>query len=809
MIHLSMIEPSSFIPCPCIRRRFSAPGKLASARLTITGLGIYTAYLNGKRLGNEYLSPGFNDYDAYVRCAEMDVSWAMEEENLLEVILTDGWYRGRIGFGDPSDKRWGDSYMLGARLEMRDADGNVSLLETDSTWEAVRSFISFSDIYDGEVRDDTREAGDPVPCRPCALKGELTETFTPPVRVRAAIKPKLLRTPKGENVLDFGQNMAGIVRFHSRLKRGGTIRLQAGEVLQEECFYRDNLRSARAEYLYTSDGVEKDVEMLGTFYGFRYMLVTGPEKVDPDDFTALALSSDLKRTLEVETGHAGINQLMHNALWGQMSNFVDVPTDCPQRDERLGWTADTQVFVNTACYQMDCRDFYAKYMRDMREDQVRYGEGDLPCYSPSLKGAGSHGGAVWADAGTIIPWNIYQQYGDMELLKENYPMMRDYCDYLIRQDEKDGGSHVRFSAFTFGDWVAQDGLTPQSVFGGTEPALIQAVYYMNSLELTEKAAWLTGEKEDALRFGRLSREVRCAVMDEFVTRGGRLAVDTQCAYVLALRYGLYRDLEKMKQGFRSRLRKDFYAIRTGFTGTYQILQVLFDFGMDDVAFRMLLRETFPGWLYCVNLGATTIWERWNSLDEQGRITGTGMNSLNHYAYGSVCEAIYSRVMGLRNLESGWRKAEMAPHVDGRLGHVSITFDSPSGRWKAGWALLQDGQLRVTLEVPEGAEADVRLPDFPGNQPGRTGQGEHEWVYMPKKDYLHPFSEETLIMDLMNSEEACRVLDQFEPRVLWRARQENSEYPVYTLRETLNAINPPEETGKELLKALQKVSVYPR
>ena len=381
---LNMIRPVRDIPCPRFFRRFEAPEQVDGAVLKITGLGVYTAYLNGKRIGGDYLAPGFNDYDDYVRVQTYDVREYLEKDNLLEVIVGNGWYRGRIGFGEKQTCRWGEQYYLGARLEMT-SGGERCVVETDDSWKATLSCLVTSDIYDGETRDDTREPGEACGCTDADRDFHLVEQFSPCIRIVDTLRPELVCTPAGEKVLDFGQNFAGIVRFHSRMQRGQKLYMQAGEVLQEGNFYRDNLRSALAEYTYISDGNEKDVEMLSTFYGFRYMKVEGLEQVCPEDFTGLVLSSDLRHTLEVETGHAGINQLMHNSLWGQMSNFLDVPTDCPQRDERLGWTADTQVFVNTACYQMDCKDFYRKYMRDLRVDQVRYGGGDLPAYSPSLK----------------------------------------------------------------------------------------------------------------------------------------------------------------------------------------------------------------------------------------------------------------------------------------------------------------------------------------------------------------------------------------------------------------------------------------
>ena len=558
-------------------------------------------------------------------------------------------------------------------------------------------------------------------------------------------------------MLDFGQNAAGVLRFVNRLPKGGRLYIQTGEVLQQGNFYRDNLRSARSEYTYISDGTVKEVEELFTFHGFRYAKVDGIGKVDPADFTMIVLSSDLKNTLEAETDHPMLNRLMQNSLWGQRSNFLDVPTDCPQRDERLGWTADTQVFVNTACYQMDCRDFYRKYMRDLRADQLRYYEGDIPAYSPSLKRMAIHGGAVWADAGTIIPWNVYMAYGDQALLGESYPMMRDYCEYLIARDLEAGGTHLVFRSFTFGDWLAQDGMTSQSLKGGTEDAFIQTCYYLNSIELTAKAAKVLELQEDAARYQALAEEIRAAAVDEYVTPAGRLGLDTQTAYVLALRFGICRDRAKLLECFRVRLKKDFYRITCGFTGAPLMLPVLLENGLTDVAYRMLLTEEFPGWLYAVKLGATTIWERWNSLEADGSISGTGMNSLNHYSYGSVCEAVYAHIMGLKNAAPGWKKALIAPKLTGQLRRSRIAYDSAAGRWEVSWAIGDDGAVTLSAVVPEGCEAEVILPDHPQQSGLTVGPGSHSWHYMPAVDYLHPYSVQSMLMDLMANPDAAALL----------------------------------------------------
>ena len=804
-MELKFITPEKPFSCPRLWKDFSCstPEK---AELTITGLGLYRAFLNGQRIGQDYLTPGFNDYDAYLRVQTYDVTDMLMADNRLEVWLGNGWYKGRLGFRGGKENRWGEKYLLAARLTVTLTSGEIKEISTDASWLAEASPIVSGNIYDGEIRDDTVPTGPAVHCEAVDTAYKLEPQFSPCIRAKTEIKPVLIRTPAGEQVLDFGQNMAGVIRFVNRLPKGETLRIQTGEVLQGGNFYRDNLRSARSEFVYKSDGTVKDVEPMFTFFGFRYAKVEGLKQVDPDDFTAVCLSSDLTETLEASTSCEELNRLMKNSLWGQRSNFLDVPTDCPQRDERLGWTADTQVFMNTACYQMDCKGFYCKFMRDMRADQQLYYQGDIPAFSPSLKGEAVHGGAVWADAGTIIPWNLYMNYGDEALLRENYPMMRDYAESLITADRCAGDSHLIFRSFTFGDWLAQDGLTPQSLKGGTDDAFIQGVYYYNSIALTARAAGVLNEMEDKEKYEALAERIKEALLDEYFSPNGNLTVDTQTGYVLALYYGVHRDKKKLLTGFRRRLRKDFFRITCGFTGAPLILPVLLDNGLTDVAYRMLLTEEFPGWLYAVKLGATTIWERWNSLEPDGTISGTGMNSLNHYAYGSVCEAIYSRVMGLRNAAPGWKKALIAPKINGRLKEAHIRFDSPAGEWFVQWKINKDGTVTLKTAVPENASAHVVLPDHPDRLEFDAGPGSGEWTWTPTVDYLHPFSAETHMMDLMDNDDAAAIVKKYAPALYAACQDYNSETRVSTPAQSTYVFRLDQQLIRNLDEALRQVQV---
>ena len=521
--------------------------------------------------------------------------------------------------------------------------------------------------------------------------------------------PELYISPKNETILDFKQNMVGFVRYKGNLNYGQILNMSHGEILQEECFYNTNLRSAKQELTFIGDGKKRIYEPKFTFFGFRYILIQGLEKVNPNDFEGIVIYTDLEKTINCTTDNPKINKLIENAYWGQKGNFLDVPTDCPQRDERLGWTGDTQVFSNTACYNMDSYIFYKKFMKDLRGDQLLYYDGNIPAFSPSLRSQAGGGGAVWSDVGTILPWNIYLNYGDINLLKQYYPMMKDYVNYLISKDYDQGYYNLILEGFTYGDWLALDGENEFQSFGGTDNGFIMSVYYYHSVDLVAKVAEELGEKWDLFRYNLMKKKIYNALLNEFFEDNGKLKFDTQTSYVLCLYYNIYKNKEIIINSLKERLKLDSFHIKTGFTGTPLILLTLFDNGMDEYAYRILYNQNYPGWLYAIDLGATTIWERWNSLLENGTISGNGMNSFNHYAYGSVCETIYSRIAGLRNLSPGWKKVKIKPHINYRIKNMDFAYDSISGRYEIKWK-IENNIFYINIIIPYGCAALVELPD---------------------------------------------------------------------------------------------------
>ena len=788
---------------PIFVKDFNLKKQVKRARLYITGLGLYRAFINDKKVGNAFLTPGYNDYDYYLRYQTYDITELLNGENHIEVHMGDGWYKGRMGFDNYGKTNiYGDEYKLCLYMYIELIDHDIVIIIGDQTWQVKSSKQIKNNIYDGEEVDYTLPESSLEKVEIAEEKYNLIPDYGALIVEKDILHPELYISPKGEQILDFKQNMVGFVRFKGILKKGQEMIMNHGEVLQEECFYNKNYRTAKALLRYVGDGEKRIYEPKFTYFGFRYILVEGLEKVDPNDFEGVVIYSNLEKTIECKTDNDKINQLIHNAFWGQRGNFLDVPTDCPQRDERLGWTADTQVFVNTACYNMDSYIFYRKYMSDLRGEQIMHFNGDIPSFAPSLKDQAQNGGAVWADAGTIIPNNVYFNYGDKNLYNITYQMMKDYVEALIRKDIEQGNKNLILEGFTYGDWLAQDGEDPQSYFGGTDNGFIMSVYYYYSVDLVTKAANELGYKEDYEKYTILKEKIYNAIINKYFFEDGKLNLYTQTSYVLCLKYNIYKNKEIILEDFKKRIREDLYRIKTGFTGSPLILLTLFDNGMDDYAYRILYNEEFPGWLYAINLGATTIWERWNSLLENGTISGISMNSFNHYAYGSVCEAIYSRIAGLRNLVPGWKKVMIKPQLNYRMKKIDFSYESISGKYEIYWRWKRN-KFNMNITVPNGCEAEVVLPN--GESKNVVG-GKYSYECEIDKKIYCPFSIDTPIIDLMKNNEAVNILKEYLPQIYINAVENNDGFKVNSISSAnlLPNFGYPQDTIKKCNEELPKI-----
>ncbi|MGI6039485.1 MAG: family 78 glycoside hydrolase catalytic domain [Eubacteriales bacterium] len=786
---------------PYLRKSFIIGNEVESARIYATGLGIYTMEINGRRVGTEYLTPAFNSYDMWTQYQTYDVTELLTAgENVVGAMLGNGWAKGRFGFDYETYCLYIDRFCFICELRIKLKDGSEMVFGTDDTWKSFASPVLNSNIYDGETFDANRiEAGWSTPGYDCSNwqgtvlydydLGKLMARKSLPVLVKQVLRPKeIITTPAGETVIDVGQNIVGWLRFRVDVPKGTKISLYHGEILQNDNFYRDNLRTAKAEYHYISSGVSAEVEPYFTFYGFRYVKVEGwIGDISLDDFDACVVYSDLDETGKIETSNPLVNRLFLNALWSQRDNFLDVPTDCPQRDERMGWTGDAQVFSGTASFNMDTYAFFDKFMYDTYMEQLKY-DGRVPNVVPDVisrrpQQYPSGGACAWADAATVIPWNLYLFYGDKSALERQFDSMKAWVDWVTKQgvDVKTGGGWL--SSFHFGDWLALDGPSPLSPMGGTEVAFLAAAYYVYSSMLVSKAAEVLGKVELAKNYREISNRVRSEMRDEYFTPNGRGALDTQTFYVVSLFMDIVPDehRERLFEAFKTRLAKDDYHLKTGFIGTPLLCRVLSDNGAPDLAYRLLLNEDLPSWLYEVKMGATTIWERWNSVNPDGSISDTGMNSLNHYAYGSVVEWMYRNMCGLQPCEDapGFRRVLIKPEPDKRFRYAKAEYLSASGLYRSAWQISDSGELIFDVTVPFNAEAELILPNaIASNIKGAEGlvveqiveqdvnysvrihllAGSYTFSYLPEKNYLQrPLGLNSKLSDLIDIPQARDIL----------------------------------------------------
>jgi alpha-L-rhamnosidase len=718
-------DPNISNPARVVRKEFNVEKPVARARLYVTALGLYDAELNGKRVGDQVLTPGWTAYDSRLQYQTYDVTPLVQQGgNAIGVTIGDGWFRGNLGYSRRRNTYGMRSAVL-AQLELTFQDGSRSVVVTDGTWKASTGPILMSDIYNGETYDARLEksgwskAGfNDVNWAGVAeidhSKEILVAPAGPPVKRIQEIKPvKLLRTPAGERVIDMGQNMVGWVRFSVQGPAGAKVVLRHFEVLDKAGnVYTANLRVARQRIEYTLKGQGTETfEPHFTFQGFRYVAIDEwPGEPAPDQFTAVVVHSDISPTGSFECSDPMINQLQHNIQWGQKGNFVDVPTDCPQRDERLGWTGDAQVFARTACFNADVAAFYTRWLKDVAADQKP--SGAVPHVLPNVLNrknpTSNAGSAGWADAAVIVPWTVYLCYGDQRILEQQYKSMKAWVDYMAA---KAGSTYLWNTDYTYGDWLAF--ATNKSDYPGATTAkdFVCEAYFARSTDLLQRIATILGKTEDAKKYADLLANIKKAFRGEFVTANGRLVSDTQTAYSLALAFDLLP--ENQRAGAARRLAEDvnnFKHITTGFLGTPVICHALSDFGYYDEAFMLVNRKEYPSWLYPITQGATTIWERWDGLKPDGTFQDAGMNSFNHYAYGAIGDWLYRVVAGIEidPEQPGYKHILIQPHPGGGLTNASASIDSMYGKVSSAWN-IRENRMTFRLEVPPNTTATVKLP----------------------------------------------------------------------------------------------------
>ena len=768
---------------PVLSKEFRLEKEVKSARAYICGLGLYELEINNIKAGNEYLAPNFNAYDKWLQYQTYDVTEnIINGENQIDVILGNGLYKGNFGFEGGQDNIYGDKFALICDIVINFVDGSEVIISSDNSWVARESKIKSSTIYNGEVYDATYIAEKTYQVKNIDLdNNKLTERLSLPVVIKEEIKPiEVIKTPAGEIVLDMGQNMTGWLKFKINAPKGTKVLLQYGELLQDGNFYRENLRLAKAEFTYISDGNEAVVRPHFTFYGFRYVKLTEwYGEVNLQDFTGCVVYSDMETTGHIETSNPLVNRLFLNAMWGQKGNFLDIPTDCPQRDERMGWTGDAQVFSGTASFNMDTYAFFSKYGYDLAKEQEKT-NGMVPMVVPDPKMSQGCSSA-WGDAATVIPWTVYIQYGDKTILENQFKSMKAWVNFIKREDDENGGNRLWDSGFHFGDWLALDGENPNMPTGGTEESFISSAYYCYSARIVAKAAKVIGKEDEAKKYEKLSNEVRQAIIDEFFTKNGRLALKNQTAYIVALYMDLVPEehIERVARDLNDRLQKDKGYLKTGFVGSPYICRVLSKFGYNEMAYKLFLNKECPSWLYQVTMGATTIWERWNSVLPDGKINPAGMNSLNHYAYGSIAEWMYRVMAGINPTEEnpGFRHVKLEPMPDHRFKFIKANYNSPVGKYTSEWRINEGGSLYFKFEVPFNSTASLKLPDIDLSNGIVNGiridessleikdgvielvSGVYEFEYIPTKPYIKYYNTNMSLNELLSNEEVKSVLDK--------------------------------------------------
>lgn len=713
-------------PAPLVAGVADLPDGIVQARLYATAHGVYVPELNGQRVGDEELAPGWTAYQYRLRYQSYDVTSLVQSgENRLEFLLGNGWYRGRLGFQHQSQV-YGTRLAVLAQLEVTTSDGQVHTFGSDDTWTTRESAITADDLYDGQSTDLRRTPGEagPVDVLDADL-GLLVAPDGPPVRITEVLPAVEISTsPTGKTLIDFGQNLVGRIRLTVRGgAEGDEIVVKHAEVLEHSELGVRPLRTAKATDTYILAGPEEvTLDSPLTFHGFRYAEVTGVSELRLEDLEAVVVGSDLTRTGWFESSNDVLNQFHQNVVWGMRGNFLDVPTDCPQRDERLGWTGDIQVFSPTASFLFDSAGFLTNWLADLAAEQQK--DGSVPFVVPDVLRHNGPATAAWGDAATIVPWVIYERTGDAGLLARQLPSMRAWVDKMV---DLAGGDLLWTGGFQFGDWLDPTA-PPENPFRAKADADVLATAHLaRSAEVVAKAAEVVGDTDLASEYADLAARVRNAFATEYATEGGRVLSDAATNYALALQWALL-PAESQRQRAGERLadlvRTASFRISTGFVGTPLVADALADSGHPDLAYRLLLETGCPSWLYAVTMGATTIWERFDSMLPDGSINPGQMTSFNHYALGAVADWLHRRVAGLAAGDPGYRTIDVRPLYTSHLTTVSAKHLTPYGEAAVSWT-RSDGQVRLSVTVPVGSSAQV---DVPGeSEPVEVRHGTHEWT----------------------------------------------------------------------------------
>jgi alpha-L-rhamnosidase len=716
-------DPSESQPAPMLRSEFEIRGEISSARAYVTAHGLYEMHINGSRVGQDLFTPGWTSFHNRLQYQTYDITAMLRNgSNAVGVFLGDGWFRGFIGWGDQRNY-YGETLALLAQIVVTFKDGSRQVFGTGPDWRSLTGPILRSDLYNGEFYDARLEKKgwampgyDDSGWRGVIVKGHSKDRLVgqeaPPVRRIQELRPvSIFTTPEGDLVADMGQNMIGWIRLSVSGPAGTTVTLRHAEVLDRYGnFYTDNLRSADQTNTYVLRGGGTEVwEPRFTFQGFRYVAIDGyPGQLTPDALTGVVIHSEMEPSGHFQCSHPMVNQLQHNIIWGQKGNFLDVPTDCPQRDERMGWTGDIQVFANTANINMNTGGFLTKWLADLEADQNE--AGSVPHVVPNVLGDGAYGSAGWGDAATIVPWSVYWYFGDIQVLDRQYGSMKAWVEFQRARAATNQNAYLWDVDFSFGDWLSFSTASDAHYPGAyTDYRMIATMFFARSTYLLSQAAGILGNSADVNVYNALLENIRTAFRQEYLTPGLRVMSDTQTSYLLTLAFDLVPSemkpaiVENLVTAVRSR-----GHLTTGFLGTPHLNPVLSRYGHSELAYNLLLREQYPSWLYPVTMGATTIWERWDGIRPDGTFQSEQMNSYNHYAYGAIGEWLYETVAGIRPVSPGYKRIAIEPTPGGGLTHARAFIRSVHGKIESSWHFEGD-RFVLEVEVPANTTAIITLP----------------------------------------------------------------------------------------------------
>lgn len=749
------------------RSSFEVDGDVARATLYAVGHGVYQVAVNGTDVDDHLLKPGWTSYENRLTHETTDVTGSVVSgHNTISVRVAAGWYSERLRmFGEP-EPFYGEQPAVAAQLLVEYTDGTSSLIATDASWAATLDGpLRTSGIYTGDEFDARRVRAldealwSPVRVDTAAVVPSMTTQ--PPVRaIEEVAVQEVITTPDGATILDFGQNLVGVLRITVDGPAGTTITLRHAEILEDDELGTRPLRLATAtdSYVLDDSGVQTWQPEF-TFHGFRYAEVSGwPGTFDPASVTAVVLHTEMRRTGWFESSDPLLNRFHENVVWGMRGNFLSIPTDCPQRNERLGWTGDINVFSPTASYLFDCRSMLSSWLEDLALEQQER-DGIVPFFVPSIEPAIGPA-AGWGDAATLVPWVLHERFGDRRVLENQYPSMTSWVDTISTLA---GERYLWEGDFQFGDWLDPDAPPERPEKAKADPDIVASAYLWKSVDTVARTAALLGKTDDAERYAALADRVRAAFLREYVTAGGRMVSDSPTPYALAIVFGIVDDPEQLQQlGNRlaDLVRSSGYLISTGFLGTPVLTDALTRTGHHDVAGRLMFQTKCPSWLFPVTMGATTIWERWDSMREDGSLNPGEMTSFNHYSLGSVADWLHRAVAGLAPAEPGYRRLTIAPRPLDQLDSARAEHVTPYGPARVGWARV-GASLVVEAVVPPNTEADVLLPGW--SHPVIVGSGTHEWtVEAPESNARQaeaPLGDGTSLAALIDDEGAFEaVLD---------------------------------------------------